>query len=97
MKNKYLGAVLVAALSLTLAACTSEKLGKYTGHKPPPPEAAASVGEGSVQVYTIKPGDTLYKIATQHKTTVADLIKLNPKLSAHPAEIKAGEKINIPA
>lgn len=47
-------------------------------------------------VYTVKPGDTLSKIATANGISLSELIKANPSIK-NPATIKSGQKINIPA
>ena len=52
------------------------------------PAPAKPVAKKPISVtYTVKSGDTLSKIATQHKTTVAALVKLNV--------IKDASKINV--
>jgi len=53
--------------------------------KPAPAKPVAK--KPKTTTYTVKSGDTLSKIATQHKTTVAALVKLN--------EIKDASKINV--
>lgn len=54
----------------------------------PKPVAKAS------KVYVVKKGDVLSRIAVQHKTTVAKILELNPKLN--PDKIMVGQKINLP-
>ncbi len=46
-------------------------------------------------VYTVKSGDTLSKIADQHKTSVAEILAANPSIS-NPNLISIGQKITIP-
>lgn len=53
---------------------------------------AASVGQGS---YTIKPGDTLSKIAQTNKTTVQAIMAVNPQIK-DPNRIAAGAKLTLP-
>ena len=53
--------------------------------------AAAAGGE---QLYTVKSGDSLYKIATQYGTTVKALRAAN---SLKTDKIKVGDKLKIPA
>ena len=48
-----------------------------------------------VEKYVIKKGDTLYRLASDNKTTVAAILKLNPGVSEH--NFKAGATILIPA
>lgn len=45
--------------------------------------------------YEVKTGETLYSIARNANTSVANILKLNPGLEAD--KIMAGQKINIPA
>ena len=45
--------------------------------------------------YTIKDGDTLWKLAKNNKTTVDNILKLNKKLN--PKKLKVGSTIYIPA
>ena len=45
--------------------------------------------------YTIVPGDTLSKIATQYHTTVSNLQSMNPSIS-NPNMIIAGQTIKVP-
>lgn len=58
-----------------------------------------STGTGSSQtanqVYTIKPGDTLSKIASQYGTTVSALVASNPQIT-NPDLIYAGSTLKIP-
>ena len=48
-----------------------------------------------VEKYVIKKGDTLYRLASDNKTTVAAILKLNPGVSEH--NFRAGATILIPA
>jgi LysM repeat protein len=54
-----------------------------------------SIVEGAT-AYVIKPGDTLGKIAAANRTSVADIMKLNPQIK-DPNKIAAGASINISA
>lgn len=45
--------------------------------------------------YTVKPGDTLSKIATRNGVSLEQLLKANPQIS-NPNNIKVGEVINVP-
>lgn len=45
--------------------------------------------------YTVKPGDTLSKIAARNGTTIADLMKANPQIS-DPNKIYVGDVLNLP-
>ncbi|MFA5675638.1 MAG: LysM peptidoglycan-binding domain-containing protein [Christensenellales bacterium] len=46
--------------------------------------------------YTVKPGDTLYKIAKTNGVTVNELLTANPVIK-NPSVIFAGQKITIPS
>lgn len=48
----------------------------------------------NIMIYTVKPGDTLYKIAKEHDTTVNDLARVNG--IAFPNEIYPNMEIKIP-
>ncbi len=60
-------------------------------------ENLCSPGEKSdkVEKYVIKKGDTLYRLASDNKTTVTAILKLNPGVSEH--NFRAGATILIPA
>src|SRR5688572_25095226 len=45
--------------------------------------------------YTVKPGDTLSKVATRNGVTLAQLLAANP-LIKDPNKIKVGDVINLP-
>lgn len=47
--------------------------------------------------YTVKPGDTLSKIATRHGITLKQLLDANPQFKANPNQLKVGEVLNIDA
>jgi murein DD-endopeptidase MepM/ murein hydrolase activator NlpD len=46
--------------------------------------------------YTVKPGDTLSRIATRNGVTLAQLLQANPQVK-DPNRIKVGDVINLPA
>jgi LysM repeat protein len=50
---------------------------------------------GGEEIYTVKSGDTLTKIARAHGTTVKAIESANP--SVDPNHIKVGDKLKIPA
>lgn len=47
--------------------------------------------------YQIKKGDTLSSIAKQYKTSIKEIIELNPNLRDKPNLIFKGDKINVPS
>src|SRR5687768_12851132 len=46
--------------------------------------------------YTIKPGDSLSTIAKAHGIGLAQLLAENPRLQAHPDQIRVGDAVEIP-
>jgi len=68
---------------------------------PPPTTTAPTAGvaaptaDTSEQLYTVKSGDSLTKIAAEHHTTVNALRKANPQLTTD--RITVGQKLKIPA
>ncbi len=57
------------------------------------PSGKQAASGGTVR-YTMRPGDTLYKVARQHKTTVADLMAANGLADANA--IRVGHVLAIP-
>lgn len=55
---------------------------------------AVSVFAQSV-TYTVRSGDTLWKIASKYQISVSQLLKANPQIK-NASQIKAGQKISIP-
>lgn len=47
--------------------------------------------------YTVKKGDTLYKIASKYSTTVSEIQKANPSIIKNPNLINVGWVLNIPS
>ena len=47
------------------------------------------------QVYTVQPGDSLWKIAVRYQVGLSEIIQANPQFK-NPAMIYPGEKVNIP-
>jgi murein DD-endopeptidase MepM/ murein hydrolase activator NlpD len=45
--------------------------------------------------YTVKPGDTLSKIAARSRVTLAQLLQFNPQIK-DPNKIKVGDVVNVP-
>ena len=45
--------------------------------------------------YTVRPGDSMRKIAVRFQVGVSEIIKANPQVK-NPAAIKPGQKLNIP-
>jgi uncharacterized YkwD family protein len=57
---------------------------------------SSSVCFAQGQIYTVKSGDTLSKIAGYYNVTVSDLLAANPSIT-NPAWIYVGQKITIPS
>jgi murein DD-endopeptidase MepM/ murein hydrolase activator NlpD len=58
------------------------------------PALAAAPASGGSGTYTIKPGDSLYRIARQNGTTVAKLKEANP--GADPRALRPGTVLQLP-
>lgn len=46
--------------------------------------------------YTVKPGDSMWKIAVKHQVGLSEIISSNPQIK-NPALIYPGQKLNIPS
>ena len=47
--------------------------------------------------YTVKPGDTLSKIASRHGITLNQLLDANPQFKANPNQLQVGDVLNLHA
>jgi uncharacterized YkwD family protein/spore coat assembly protein SafA len=47
------------------------------------------------QVYTVQPGDSLWKIAVRYQVGISEIIQVNPQFK-NPNLIYPGDKVNIP-
>ena len=47
--------------------------------------------------YTVKPGDTLSKIASRHGITLKQLLDANPQYKANPNQLQVGDVLNLHA
>jgi len=56
---------------------------------------AASAAASASTVYTVKSGDTMWKIASKYQVGVSELISSNPSIK-NPNSIYPGQKITIP-
>lgn len=50
---------------------------------------------GATTTYAVAPGDTLYRIAVRFRTTIRELIALNPQIT-NPNIIYLGQRLNVP-
>lgn len=66
----------------------------YPGQKLKIKGTASSKNNSKAQYYTVKKGDTLSHIAVRYKTSVSNLIKLNPSIK-NPNLIYPGQKIRV--
>src|SRR6185503_15887160 len=48
-------------------------------------------------IYTVKPGDTLSKIASRHGITLNQLLDANPQFRANPDQLRVGDVLNLHA
>jgi LysM repeat protein len=53
----------------------------------------ATTSDGQHVKWTVKPGDTLFSIATQFGTSVKELERLNP--SIHPSTLQVGQELVV--
>ena len=60
-----------------------------------PTSAPTPVPAPSAQVYVIKTGDTLSKVAKRFSVTLEELLAANPDIK-NPDKIALGQQINIP-
>ena len=55
----------------------------------------ATVGANASTIYTVKSGDSMWKIAVKHEIGMSEIISANPHIK-NPALIYPGDKITIP-
>lgn len=79
-KTGFLGSRVLRTVLLVLALCV----------------LMTSVSFAADQVYTVRPGDTLSKIAGYYSVTISQLLAANPAIK-NPALIYVGQKITIPS
>jgi hypothetical protein len=101
------GALVVAAVGLFFLPALLGVGGGDNEEPTPGPSASASAGVASpsaapteppapsAQVYIIKSGDTLSKVATDHGLTLEELLAANPTIE-NPDRIAIGDEIVIP-
>ena len=92
----FLAAVTIAVL-LIKAGLSDHSRPATTGHalptRPATVRPATSTRPSAARYYTIQPGDTLGAIALREKTTVAELLRLNP--ATDPQTLHAGTRIRV--
>jgi uncharacterized YkwD family protein/spore coat assembly protein SafA len=59
------------------------------------PLASAQTQPSGVDVYTVQPGDSLWKIAQKYKVGLSEIIRANPQF-ANPNLIYPGQKVKVP-
>ena len=55
----------------------------------------ATIGANASTIYTVKSGDSMWKIAVKHEIGMSEIISANPHIK-NPALIYPGDKITIP-
>ncbi|HVU36952.1 MAG TPA: LysM peptidoglycan-binding domain-containing protein [Opitutales bacterium] len=78
-----------------------QTLTQAMGKMPPPSKKITAVdpntappAAGDVELYLVKPGESLSKIAAHFHVSVSDIIKVNPSID--PNKIREGQQIAIP-
>lgn len=84
----FAGALLV---SIVLSGCSTNTPAPITDIHSSTPTAPTS--PGSTQNYTVQPGDTLYKIAQQHGTTVQAIVTNNG--ITDPTQLRVGQMLVV--
>uniref|UniRef100_UPI00197FDC7E LysM peptidoglycan-binding domain-containing protein n=1 Tax=Burkholderia sp. Ac-20379 TaxID=2703900 RepID=UPI00197FDC7E len=92
LEMAWSGALSSSHSSLTLTSPHSKVAAKTDTHPGAPGGHRRSSALGT---YTVKHGDSLWKIAHEHGTTVAELRRANPKLDGNL--IAPGQQIKLPA
>ncbi|MBR5153798.1 MAG: LysM peptidoglycan-binding domain-containing protein [Alphaproteobacteria bacterium] len=59
------------------------------------PMYGGPVGQGGISDVVVQPGDTLYRLAQKHSTTVDELAKLNG--ISEPFQLQVGQKLKVPS
>ncbi|HEX5070911.1 MAG TPA: LysM peptidoglycan-binding domain-containing protein [Vicinamibacterales bacterium] len=76
-----------------LPAAGARPVSTTAANKAKPPSGTASPAAGAPRVYRVRPGDTLFSIARQFSTTVAQLKRMNGLAGDG---IKAGDHLKVP-
>ena len=74
----------------------TKKIGNHTFGYLSDQDGFKNLNKQKANIYTVKSGDTLNKIALANKTTTEKLIALNPKIK-NPNKISVGMKLNLPS
>ncbi|HHU95558.1 MAG TPA: peptidoglycan DD-metalloendopeptidase family protein [Alcaligenaceae bacterium] len=77
-------------LSMVLAGCSTNTPAPITDIHSSTPSSAGSMAGGS---YTVQPGDTLYKIAQQHGTSVQAIASANG--ITDPSQLRVGQVLSV--
>ena len=85
-------AFLAAATAAALLVRAGLKAGDDRASTPSAP-VTSSVPGGQRQYYRVRPGDTLSVVAERFKTTLDDLVALNPQIDPNGLEI--GQRLRI--
>lgn len=67
----------------------------YEGQRLAVPKAASPAPGGATDIYVVRSGDTLRKIAVRYETSVDELLRLNPNIKNRNL-IYVGQKIVVP-
>lgn len=78
-------------LSMVLVGCSTNTPAPITDIHSSTPSTATTSGAG--QSYTVRPGDTLYKIAQQHGTSVQSIASANG--ITDPSQLRVGQVLTV--
>ncbi|WP_321957786.1 LysM peptidoglycan-binding domain-containing protein [Paraburkholderia bannensis] len=92
LERAWTGSITGSFALLTLTSPNSKVQARTTAH---PGAPGAHRRNSKLGNYTVKHGDSLWKIAHQHGTTVAELRRVNPGLSGNL--ISPGQQIKLPS
>ena len=96
MRHTFYAGILGTLLLLTISACQPAAAPNSPTTPTPQSNAAppAPASVGLAAVYTVQPGDNLYRIAQQYGVSLNELARINQ--ISDPTHISVGQKLTIP-
>ncbi len=92
MRPTFFAGILGTLLLLTISACQPTTAPNLPATPTPQLIAPASVGLSAV--YTVQPGDNLFRIAQQYGVSLSELARINQ--ISDPTHLSVGQKLTIP-